>query len=88
MRTKTFKIGERCVGGVITIEVQKDAVAVIGKEWDFSKGTRKSSNQSGAKEFARDTFGTLDPNYRDKVRLSLLNLTDFYHADQIMQWIG
>ena len=31
MRTKTFKIGERCVGGIITIEVKKDTVAVIGK---------------------------------------------------------
>ena len=88
MRTKTFKIGERCVGGIITIEVKKDTVAVIGKEWDHSKGTRKSSDQSGAKEFRRDTFGTFDPNYRDKVRSALLNLTDFYHTDQIMKWIA
>lgn len=87
MRTKTFKIGERCQGGIITIEKTKDTVAVIGKQWDFSKGTRKSSDQSGAKEFTRKTYGTLDPNYKVKVWSFLLDLTDSYHADQIMKYI-
>lgn len=87
MKTKTFKISERCEGGIITIEIQKGAIAVIGKNWDFSKGSRKSSDQSGAKEFRRDTFSTLDPSYRNKVQSALLDLTDFYHTDQIMKWV-
>jgi hypothetical protein len=46
MATKTFKIGESCKGGVITIETTKTQVNVIAKEWDSSKGYNKGSDQS------------------------------------------
>ena len=53
--TKTWKIGEYCQGGVITVEITGKVIAIIGKDWDTSTGYRKSSNQSNAKEFTRGT---------------------------------
>ncbi len=45
MATKTFKIGEYCKGGIITVETKGSIVHIIAKEWDMSQGTRKNSNQ-------------------------------------------
>ena len=45
MNVKTFKIGEYAKGGIITVEIKgwsNSHIAVIGKEWDMSKGTRRS----------------------------------------------
>jgi hypothetical protein len=53
MATKTFKIGEYAKGGIITVEITGKVIVVIGKEWDFSTGSRRSSDQSNAKEFTR-----------------------------------
>jgi hypothetical protein len=33
MYTKTWKIGEVCQGGIITVEIKNSAISVIGKEW-------------------------------------------------------
>lgn len=41
MATKTFKIGEYCKGGIITVETKGSTVHIIAKEWDYSQGTRK-----------------------------------------------
>ena len=60
MATKTFKIGEYCKGGIITVEIKGKVISVIGKEWDYSKGSRKSSNQSNAKEWCRGTVLATD----------------------------
>jgi hypothetical protein len=35
MYTKTWKIGEVCQGGIITVEIKNSAISVIGKEWIF-----------------------------------------------------
>ena len=43
-KTKTWKLGEICQGGVVTVEVTGQKIAVIGKEWDYSAGSRKSSD--------------------------------------------
>ena len=48
MNTKTWKIGEYCRGGVITVTVNEYAVRVIGKEWDLSAGTTRGSSQKNA----------------------------------------
>ena len=62
MATKTFKIGEYCKGGVITVETTAKKVAVIAKDWDFSAGSKKGSNQSNAKEWNRLEVSTTDQN--------------------------
>jgi major membrane immunogen (membrane-anchored lipoprotein) len=86
-QSKTFKIGEYAKGGVITVEIKGKIVTVIGKDWDMSKGTMKSSDQSNAKEFTRIACDhTLNHSYREVLDF-LCDLTTSYYADQIMKWI-
>jgi hypothetical protein len=87
MASKTFKIGEYAKGGIITVETKGNNIAIIGKEWDFSKGSNRSSDQSGAKPFCR-----LDDDvevYGADRRMTefLLDLTTSYYTDEIMKWI-
>lgn len=87
MAKKTFKIGEYCQGGVITVETTKSKVAIIGKEWDYSQGTRRGSNQSNAKEFTRIQLNPNDPNARRIANNFLNDLTTSYYSDVVMEWI-
>ena len=87
MASKTFKIGEYCRGGVITAEVKGSKVAIIGKDWDMSAGTRKSSNQSNAKEWTRiEVDSTLNSSRRELDNF-LNDLTSCYYADQVLKWV-
>ncbi len=87
MTTKTFKIGEYAKGGIITVEIRGKIITVIGKDWDFSTGSRKSSDQSNAKEFTRGTVEATDSNVERKLTEFLHDLTTSYYTDQIMKWI-
>jgi len=87
MATKTWKIGECCQGGIITVEIKGKVIAVIGKEWDFSKGSRKSSDQSGAKEFTRGTTIATEQYAENKIENFLTDLATSYHAGVILKWI-
>lgn len=87
MATKTFKIGESCKGGVITVEASKKTVTVIAKDWDYSTGSRKSSNQSNAKEFDRLEVFTSSNNAERELNNYLHDLTTSYYAEQVMDWI-
>ena len=87
MATKTWKIGESCRGGIITVETTKTKVTVIAKQWDFSKGSSKSSNQSQAKEWNRLEVGTNELYVVRKLDNYLFDLTTGYYADQVLCWI-
>lgn len=87
MATKTFKIGEYCKGGVITVEITKKTITVIGKDWDFSTGSRKSSDQSNAKEFTRETVAINDSQANRILTQFLNELTTHYYSEQVMDWI-
>lgn len=87
MKTKTFKIGEVCQGGVITVEIRGKVISIIGKEWDFSKGTRRGSDQSNAQEFTRGTVTSNDGNAERKILDYLCELSTSYWADHILTWI-
>jgi hypothetical protein len=87
MATKTFKIGEYCKGGVITVETTAKKVTVIGKIWDYSKGSSKGSDQSKAKEFTRLEVMTDEPDARSKVDWFLFDLTTSYYAGEVLDWI-
>jgi len=87
MATKTFKIGEYCKGGVITVEITKKTITVIGKDWDTSTGYGKSSNQSNAKEFTRETVAIGDPQLQRTLTQFLNELTTHYYSEQVMDWI-
>ena len=87
MATKTFKIGEYCRGGVITIETTKTQVKVIAKEWDTSKGYSKGSDQSKAKEWNRLEVNLSSSDAESKVNWFLFDLTTSYYTDEILDWI-
>lgn len=87
---KTWKIGEYCKGGIITAEVTKTKVLIIGKDWDMSAGCKKSSDQSNAKEFTRLELdrAKLSPREMRDLQYEFLNdLTTSYYASQVMDWI-
>lgn len=85
--TKTWKLGEYCKGGIITVEITGKIIVVIGKEWDKSKGYSRSSDQSNAKEWTRGTAEATDPNVHRKLDNFLSDLTTSYYAYQIINWI-
>lgn len=85
--TKTFKIGEYCQGGIITVEINGKKIDVIGKEWDHSAGSRRSSDQSNAQEFRRNTFDADDSQVQRKLADVLCDLTTSYYADTVTKWI-
>ena len=91
MATKTFKIGESCIGGIITAEVSKTKITIINKQWDMSKGTRRSSYQTNAKELQRATFdiGVNKFNYdlEYKIERFLNELTTSYYGGVVIEWL-
>ena len=87
MTTKTFKFGEYAKGGVITAQITGKLVVIIGKEWDFSKGSKRSSDQSNAKEFTRGSVMANEERAQTKVYNFLTDLTTDYYAEQILKWI-
>jgi hypothetical protein len=87
MATKTFKIGEYAKGGIITIETTKTQVKVIAKEWDYSKGSSRNSDQSNAKEWDRLEVNLSNSDAESKVEFFLFDLTTGYYTGQIMTWI-
>ncbi len=88
MKTKTWKIGEYCKGGIITVEIRGKVIVVIGKDWDDSKGSSKLSDQSNAKEFTRGTITADDENAFTKLYDFLTDLTTHYYAEQVIEWIN
>jgi len=87
MATKTWKLGEWAKGGVITVETKGNKITVIGKEWDYSKGSNKSSDQSGAKEFTRIEVNADNREADRELTMFLHDLTTSYYTDEIMKWI-
>lgn len=87
MATKTFKIGERAKGGVITAETTKDTVTLIAKLWDTSAGYNKNSNQSNAKEMYRITVDVNDSDAEWKLFNWASEESTSYHADEIIKWV-
>jgi hypothetical protein len=87
MATKTFKIGEYCKGGVITVEATAKKVTIIAKEWDYSQGTNRGSNQSNAKEWNRLEVSTNSNQAERNLSSFLHDLTTSYYTDQILDWI-
>jgi len=87
MKTKTFKIGEWCNGGIITVEIKGKVISVINKQWDFSKGTQKSSDQTNAEEIGRGTILANEDGAERKIENYISDLSTSYWADQILKWI-
>ncbi len=86
MASKTFKIGEYAQGGIITVMVMGSKITVIGKEWDFSKGSKRSSDQSNAKEFTRTEISGND-SYNELYDC-ISSLSTHYWAKEIIKWVS
>lgn len=87
MATKTWRLGEVCRGGIITITTTKNSILVQAKEWDYSKGCNKGSDQSKAKEWNRLEVNLSSSEAERKVDCFLFDLTTSYWAGEIMDWI-
>lgn len=86
--TKTWKIGEYAVGGIISVTITGKLIQIENKEWDYSAGSRRSSNQSNAKVLSTGTI--TNEEYDDvywKVYKYLSDLTTSYYASTIIEWI-
>ena len=102
MKTKTFAIGERCRGGVISVDIKdnpnfpKDKVIhVINRDWDMSKGNTTKSDQSQAPIIEKQVFvypGKDNP-FKDPIEANrdimeyLEELTHYCVAEDILKWI-
>lgn len=87
MATRTWKIGEYCAGGIITAQTSKKSITLIQKEWDYSKGSNRGSDQSGAKELDRITVNVDDRQANRTLDNWLNNITTSYYSDQVLEWV-
>jgi hypothetical protein len=85
--TKTFKIGEYAVGGIIVAEINNDKVTIISKQWDTSAGYTKKSSQKNAQELSRNTTIASSNNSRWGIDTYLNMLTSSYYSGVILEWI-
>jgi len=87
MASKTFKIGEYCKGGIIQAISTKEQVTIIGKDWDFSAGSNRGSNQSNAKEWTRCEVKPSSAGGERNLLNFLNDLTTSYYADEVMKFV-
>lgn len=73
MRTKTFKIGESAIGGIIIVTVNKNVVIIEAKDWN-TKNTLRSH--------------VVDLFNKDGIFDALHELTTSYYADKINDFIN
>ena len=86
-KTKTWKIGEYSKGGVITVTINKSNIKVDLKDWDMSKGTLRSSDQSKAKIYCSLQVNKDETNFLTKIYDFLWEDTTSYYSDMIVDWI-
>ena len=87
MASKTFKIGEACIGGVLTAETTAGAITIKIREWDTSAGYSRGSNQSGAKVINTYTVRIQDRDVYMKLHNFISDNATHYWADQVMEWV-
>lgn len=85
--TKTWKIGEYSTNGIITVTVNKNIVTVINKEWDYSAGCSRKSNQSNARVLDEHEFDCSFSSAKREISNRLHSYTTSYWADIIEKWI-
>jgi hypothetical protein len=86
-QTHTWKIGEYCSGGIMTVEITGKIIKVLNKEWDHSKGSRRSSDQSQAEVLQTGIVEITDPKAYRKLLEFINQFTTPYYTDQILDWI-
>ena len=75
MATKTFKIGEYAMGGIIQVQITGKIIQVFVKEWDTKEVLRTG------------TTSTQDEGVERKLSDFLNDVTTSYYAEKVMKWI-
>jgi hypothetical protein len=75
MATKTFKIGEYAVGGIIRATVAKKAVKIQALDWTTKQVV---SERSFTHDFSLSKWD---------IESYLNDLTSCYYADKVLNWI-
>jgi len=74
-KTKTFKIGEYAMGGIIKVQVTGKVIQIFVQDY-YTKETLKTG-----------TTSTEDDNVERKLSDFLNDVTTSYYADKVMKWI-
>jgi len=75
MATKTYKIGECCINGIIKVITTKKTVTISSIDYFSGKEESKVSNEIS------------DSNAESELESFLDYLTTSYYAGKIMEWI-
>jgi hypothetical protein len=76
MATKTFKIGEYCIGGIIKVTINKNKTNVQVLDWDSKK------------EINNIEVSMNDIDANDKLNDFLWDVTTSYYTDMVLNWIN
>lgn len=85
--THTWKIGEYCKGGIITANINGKDITLLLKEWDYSKGSRRSSDQTNAKVIETERMHADSVSVQRDLADVLCDWTTSFYADEIIKWI-
>lgn len=75
MAKETFKIGERCVGGIIEVNITGKVIQVKALDWNTKKEVQKG------------TVLSTQPDAERQIDDFLTELTDYYFVQKIMRWV-
>jgi len=73
--TKSFKIGESAIGGIIEVQTYKDNIIISALDWNTKKTVEWHSFYSDAFDLITDMEDYLNA------------LTTSYYADKVLTWI-
>jgi hypothetical protein len=75
MKTKTFKIGEYAIGGIIQVTISENKIEIGALDWNTKRVIKK------------ELFTCMDSSWRLRVSEYLEDLTSYYYAEKILTWI-
>ena len=73
--TKTFKIGEYAIGGIIKVDISGQVLAIKALDWNSKKEVLNGSFTADESDARLNVFNFLN------------ELTSSYYSDKIIQWI-
>jgi hypothetical protein len=78
--TKQFKIGERCIGGIIRVDITKEEpdrslIEVKALDWNTKKVVKADWAETDNSQWHRNIDNTLN------------EMTTSYYSDKVMKWI-
>ena len=78
--TKTFKIGEYAIGGIIQVDIRKNDIEIKALDWNTKKVVSRY-------EYTNNDPALRPGYWRSDVIMYLEDLTTYYYAERIMKYI-